>query len=49
MAGGDEVDDGTDNCFARLDGWWVVVGRVESVEEGSIPSWMLDARHEAVR
>ena len=32
MAGGDEVDYGADHCFARLNGWWVNVGRVEGIE-----------------
>ena len=37
VAGGDEVYYGADRCFARLDDWWVDVGRVESLEEGGVP------------
>ena len=44
MAGGDEIDYGADKGFPRLDGWWVDVGRVESVEEGCVPKLMSDAR-----
>ena len=37
VAGGDEVDDGADDGFARLDGGGVDVGGFEGVEEGCVP------------
>ena len=48
VAGGDEVDDGADHCFARLGGRWVEVGEVEGVEQGCVPMPVLDPRREAV-
>ena len=38
VAGGDEVDYWTDQCFARLNSWRVAVGGVESVEEICVPN-----------
>lgn len=38
MAGGYEVNDGSDYGFARLDGRWIDVGRVESVKKSSVPT-----------
>ena len=48
MARGDEVDDWADDCFTRLDGWWINVGRVKSVEEGCIPMTLSDIRLKAL-
>lgn len=47
MARGDEVDYWADDCFTRLDGWWVDVGRVKSVEEGCVPMTLSDTRLKA--
>ena len=41
MAGGDEVDEWTDEAFAWFDGWGVDVGGFEGVEEGGVPEAML--------
>lgn len=48
VACGDEVDDGADHRFARLNGWWVDVGRVEFVEEGCVPTSMSDTKRRAI-